>query len=209
MITYVLAYFVGILFNINPSCGSASLIWISTQSNRWRLAVLAVIRIAVFICIGYIAGMVGTAARQPWGVLMVVAGIFVLYTTVKQMRSASASVCVLPGRTKWLPITLAVTPPPSAYIGLALFFGGFNVPSPAIGALTLGLVGLGLTTPVWVAIISPRTKSWWLSAIAKRIGSSRFQTIYQSLGAVILITVGLLFLMVTNFHRPLLEVLHS
>lgn len=209
MLTYALAYLAGILFNINPSCGSASLIWISTQNSRLRLAALALIRISIFAIIGAVAGIIGTAARLPWGILMITAGIYVLYTTVKQVRKAKSNVCVLPGHSKWLPLTLAVTPPPSAYIGLALFFGGFNVPSPLIGAVTLTLVGLGLTTPVWIIILNPRSKKLWLNKILESTGSSHFQTTYQILGSVILIAVGLLFITLNNFHRPLLELIQN
>ena len=209
MLTYVLAYFAGILFNLNPSCGSASLIWISTQTSRLRLAALATIRITVFVAIGTIAGLVGNAARLPWGIGMIIAGGYVLYTTISQIRSAQANVCVLPRHSRWLPLILAVTPPPSAYIGLAIFFGGFNVPSPTVGALTLAMVGFGLTTPVWMVIARPKYKQWWFDHFLKKTGSSRFQTTYQLAGALILISVGLLFVTLNNFHRPLLEVLHS
>jgi hypothetical protein len=138
---------------------------------------------------------------------MIIAGIYVLYTTITQVRKAHSNVCVLPGHSQWLPFVLAVSPPPSAYIGLALFFGGFNVPSPSVGAITLALVGLGLTTPVWIVIFNPKYKEWWLASVLKHTGSSRFQITYQFLGAVILIIVGLLFVTLSNFHRPLLDVL--
>lgn len=202
---YILAYLTGILFNINPSCGSASLIWLSTQKSRWRLAALALTRISVFAIVGAIAGMVGVAARLPWGLLMIGAGIYILYTTGKQLRTSGSSVCLLPKTTTWLPFLLALVPPPSAYIGLALFFGGFNVPSAVTGALTLAVVGFGLTTPVWLTVFHPRLRQWWLEKVSTSSRSRRFQVGYQLLGSVILIIIGTLFVTLNNFHRPLVE----
>ena len=52
-------------------------------------------------------------------------------------------------------MAFALVPPPSGYIGLAFFYGGFNAPSASEGALTLTLVGLGLTLPVWLMNFKP------------------------------------------------------
>jgi len=50
--------------------------------------------------------------------------------------------------------------PASGYIGLAVFYGGFQAPSAAEGAWTLAFIGVGLTLPVRLAI-------WWPALAVK------------------------------------------
>lgn len=125
---FPLAFITGILFNVNPSCGSGTLLWTSTQKRPSRMALLAAIRIGVLALVGALAGLLGTALRVPWGIALLLAALYLLYTTVQQVRSP-ASVCALPTRSTALPWLLALVPPPSGYIGLAFFYGGFNAPS--------------------------------------------------------------------------------
>lgn len=201
---YPLAFLTGILFNLNPSCGSGTLLWTSTQKQPSRMALLPVIRIGVLALVGALAGLLGTAMRVPWGIALLLAATYLLYTTVQQARS-DASVCVLPTRSTALPWLLAMVPPPSGYIGLAFFYGGFNAPSVAEGALTLTLVGLGLTLPVWLMIFKPEWAAAWQRRFAGRPGLRRAQTVFQFAGATILAAVGLAFIFLRGFHRPLLE----
>lgn len=49
---FPLAFLVGLLFNLNPSCGSGALVWTSTQNQPLRLALLATIRIAMLALVG-------------------------------------------------------------------------------------------------------------------------------------------------------------
>jgi len=204
---YPLAFLTGILFNLNPSCGSGTIVWASTQTQRGKMALLAFIRIAVLALVGAIAGFFGTTMRAPWGVLMVGAGMYLLYTTIQQARAGQSGACALPQKSSALPWLLALTPPPSGYIGLAFFYGGFNPPSPAEGALTLTLIGLGLTLPIWLMIFKPE----WGAGLQARLMNNpkyyRAQIIFQFLGVTILTLVGLAFIFVQGFHRPLLDVL--
>lgn len=201
---FPLAFLVGILFNLNPSCGSGTALWTSTQRVPLQLALLAAIRIGVMASVGALAGFFGTALRVPWGVLLILTAMYLLYTTFRQVGSRGG-VCALPSSSTALPWLLAVVPPPSGYIGLAIFFGGFNAPSPAEGALTLALVGLGLTLPVWLMILEPGWAAAWQRQIAGRPGVRRAQLAFQFAGAAVLSAVGLAFIFLQGFHRPLLE----
>ncbi len=201
---YPLAFFTGILFNLNPSCGSGTLLWTSTQQQPPRMALLAVTRIGVLALLGAIAGLLGTALRVPWGIALLLAAMYLLYTTVHQARS-TASVCALPTRSTALPWLLALVPPPSGYIGLAFFYGGFTAPSAAEGALTLTLVGFGLTSPIWLMIFKPEWAAAWRRRFANRPALRRAQLVFQFAGAFILTAVGLAFVFLRGFHRPLLE----
>lgn len=202
-----LAFLVGILFNFNPSCGSGTLVWTSTQAGRARLVLLASIRIGALALVGAAAGYWGMTLRKPWGILMVATAVYLLFTTIRQMRAGSAGVCGLPRESSALPWVLAVVPPPSGYIGLAIFYGGFGAPSPVQGALTLSLVGLGLTFPVWIAIFRPEWQAAWQGRLTNRPGVRRAQVIFQLGGATLLAVVGLAFIFVRNFHRPLLDLI--
>ena len=42
---FPLAFLTGILFNLNPSCGSATFLWTNTPKQPSRMALLAAIRI--------------------------------------------------------------------------------------------------------------------------------------------------------------------
>ena len=201
---FPLAFLTGILFNLNPSCGSGTLLWTSTQKLPSTIALLAAIRIGVLALVGALAGLLGTALRLPWGIALVLAAMYLLYTTVQQARSP-ASVCALPTRSTALPWLLALVPPPSGYIGLAFFYGGFNAPSAPEGAVTLTLVGLGLTLPVWLMIFKPRWAAAWQRRFAGSPGLRRAQIVFQFAGAAILTAVGLAFIFLRGFHRPLLE----
>lgn len=202
---FPLAFLVGVLFNLNPSCGSGALVWTSTQTRPLRLATRASIRIAMLALIGALAGHFGTVLRAPWGVLMVAAAMYLLYTTIRQARAGSHAVCSLPRTGAALPWLLALVPPPSGYIGLALFYGGFNAPSAAQGALTLAVVGLGLTLPVWIAILKPRWQAAWQQRLMGGPTMYRWQLAFQFAGAALLTVVGLAFVFVQGFHRPVLE----
>ena len=203
---FPLAFLTGILFNLNPSCGSGTLLWTSTQKLPSRMALLAAIRIGVLALVGALAGLLGTALRVPWGIALILAAMYLLYTTVQQARSP-AGVCALPSRSTALPWLLALVPPPSGYIGLAFFYGGFNAPSASEGALTLALVGLGLTLPVWLMIFKPEWGVAWQRRFASSPGLRRTQIVFQFAGAAILTAVGLAFIFLRGFHRPLLELI--
>ena len=202
---FPLAFLTGVLFNFNPSCGSATLLWTSTQKARWKMALLAALRIGVLALVGALAGWFGTALRLPWGVLLLLAAMYLLYTSVQQARSRDG-VCALPAQSTALPWLLAVVPPPSGYIGLAFFYGGFNAPSAPEGALTLTLVGLGLTLPVWLMIFKPEWGVAWQRRFSSP-GLRRAQIVFQFAGAAILTAVGLAFIFLRGFHRPLLELI--
>ncbi len=202
---YPLAFAVGILFNLNPSCGSANVVWVSTQRNPRKLALLGTTRILVFASVGALAGFFGTALRLPWGIMMIAAGLFLFYTTVKQVRAGTTGMCALPRRSAALPWVLALTPPPSAYIGLALFFGGFNAPSVAEGVLVLTMVGLGLTLPLWLIIVKPGWRISWQLRLQNHPRTARTQVVFQFVGVGLMLIVGSAFLLVQDFHRPLIE----
>jgi hypothetical protein len=204
-VMFPLAFLVGVLFNLNPSCGSGALVWTSTQTSPLRLALLATIRIAMLAVIGALAGRFGAALRAPWGVLMIAAALYLLYTTVRQARAGGRGVCSLPRRGTALPWLLALVPPPSGYIGLAIFYGGFNAPTAAQGALTLVFVGLGLNLPVWLAILKPQWQVAWQQRLMVGPTTYRWQLAFQFAGAALLTVVGLAFVFVHGFHRPLLE----
>lgn len=106
-----------------------------------------------------------------------------------------------------LPWVLALVPPPSGYIGLAFFYGGFNAPSPAEGAFTLTLVGLGLTLPVWMTILKPEWRAAWQTRLGGHPGMHRAQLVFQFAGVAVLSIVGLAFIVARGFHRPLLELI--
>lgn len=82
-------------------------------------------------------------------------------------------------------------------------------PSAAEGAWTLAFVGVGLTLPVWLpvwlAIWRPAWTAKWrrLQAISRRRRGARLA--FQLMGATLLIVVGVAFVFVKEFHRPLLE----
>jgi len=202
---FPLAFLVGLLFNLNPSCGSGALVWTSTQSQPLRLALLATIRIAMLAMVGALAGRFGTVLRAPWGFLMLAVALYLLYTTIRQARVGANGACSLPPRGSALPWLLALVPPPSGYIGLAVFYGGFNAPSAAQGALTLAVVGLGLTLPAWLAILKPTWQADWQQRLMGSKTLHRWQLAYQFAGAALLTAVGLAFVFVQGFHRPLLE----
>lgn len=201
---FALAFFTGILFNFNPSCGSATLLWTATQRVRWKMALLAAVRIGVLALVGAVAGLFGTALRLPWGLLLLLAAAYLLYTTVQQTRSREG-VCALPTTSSALPWLLALVPPPSGYIGLAFFYGGFKAPSALEGAFTLTLVGLGLTLPVWLMLLKPAWGLAWQRRFAASPRLRRAQTVFQFAGVAVLTAVGLAFIFLRGFHRPLLE----
>ena len=206
---YPLALLAGLLFNLNPSCGSTTALWASTQKKPQKLALVAFIRLLVFIAIGALVGYFGKTLRMPWGVLLIIGAAFLLYTTLKQARSEVPGVCSLPGKSSTLPWLLAVIPPPSAYIGLAIFFGGFNAPSALDGALTLGMIGLGLTLPIWLIILKPKLRTTWQMRLAQNSKTAHTQTVFQFFGVGIMTIVGLAFIFLNNFHRPLLELIKA
>ena len=201
------AILVGVLFNANPSCGSGTLLWTSTQRSRWKMAMYAATRIAILAAVGALAGVFGAALRVPWGILLIVVAMHLLYTTVRQVRTP-AGACALPAGSSALPWLLALVPPPSGYIGLAVFYGGFQAPSALQGALTLSLVGLGLTLPVWLTIVKPEWGAAWQRRLTANPRWRRAQIVFQFVGAVILTLVGLAFIFLKGFHRPLLELVH-
>ena len=201
---YPLAFLAGILFNLNPSCGSGTLVWTGMQTRPAKMATLVAIRIGVMALVGAVAGLFGTALRMPWGVLLILAAMYLLYTTIRQSRSPGG-VCALPTKSNGLPWLLALVPPPSGYIGLAIFFGGFNAPSVPVGALTLAFVGLGLTLPVWLMLFKPGWGVAWQRRFSERPRLRRAKISFQFAGAGILIAVGLAFMFLHGFHRPLLE----
>lgn len=84
---FPLALLTGILFNLNPSCGSGTLLWASAQRQPSRMALLAAFRIGVLALVGALAGLLGTALRVPWGLALLLAALYLLYTTVQQVRS--------------------------------------------------------------------------------------------------------------------------
>ena len=124
VLAYPLAFLLGLAFNFNPSCGSATAVWVATQKETHRLILLVSIRIAIFAAMGAAAGLFGAALRPPWGALMLATAAYLLFSTVRQLRHGAASTCSLPHGSQALPWLLAAAPPPSAYIGLAIFFGG-------------------------------------------------------------------------------------
>ena len=201
---FPLAFLTGVLFNFNPSCGSATLLWTATQKARWKKALLAAIRIGVLALVGALAGLFGTALRLPWGVLLLLAAMYLLYTSIQQART-NDGVCALPTQSTALPWLLALVPPPSGYIGLAFFYGGFNAPSALEGAFTLTLVGFGLTLPVWLMIFRPEWAVAWQRRFASSPGLRRAQIVFQFAGVAVLSAVGLAFIFLRGFHRPLLE----
>ena len=201
---FPLAFLTGVLFNFNPSCGSATLLWTATQKARWKKALLAAIRIGVLALVGALAGLFGTALRLPWGVLLLLAAMYLLYTSIQQART-NDGVCALPTQSTALPWLLALVPPPSGYIGLAFFYGGFNAPSALEGAFTLTLVGFGLTLPVWLMIFKPEWAVAWQRRFASSPGLRRAQIVFQFAGVAVLSAVGLAFIFLRGFHRPLLE----
>jgi len=181
------------------------MVWSSTQQDGRRVALLATIRITVLAAIGAVASTFGTAMRLPWGVLMVFTAAYLLYSTVIQSRSPMS--CQISKRSLWLPWLLAITPPPSGYIGLAFFFGGFNPPTAIEGAAVLAVIGLGLTTPVWLMIFNPRMWISWQNFLTINRSWNRFRIIFQYAGAAVFAAVGLAFVFVREFHRPLLELM--
>lgn len=204
---YVLAYFTGVLFNLNPSCGSGTMIWASTTKERVQVIAFALIRIIVLAIIGYIAAYFGTALRLPWGILMVLTAAYLFYTTHQQSKVGQSGACNLSAKSKGLPWMLAITPPPSGYIGLAFFFGGFTPPSPLEGAGVLTMIGLGLTTPIWAMIIKPDWRTNFQYLLSSNVKWFRTQIIFQYIGATLFTLVGLAFIFVKDFHRPLLELI--
>jgi len=56
---FPLAFLTGILFNLNPSSGSGTLLWTSAQKQPSRMALLAAIRIGVLALVGALAGSLG------------------------------------------------------------------------------------------------------------------------------------------------------
>ncbi len=203
---YPLAFLAGILFNLNPSCGSGSMVWASTQTERAKIIALALIRIVVLALVGVSAALLGESIRKPWGALMLVTAGYLLYTTLRQAHTKEF-VCALPSQSSGLPWLMALVPPPSGFIGLALFYGGFTAPSPWQGALTLGLVGLGLTLPLWLLLAFPNWQTRWQNALIQNPSAHRTRLIFQFLGVAIFTLVGLAFLLIQDFHRPLLDVL--
>lgn len=186
------------------------MIWTNTQTKRYKLAALALIRILLFITIGALAGYFGKSVRTPWGVLMLIGAVFLLYTTLKQIRTRSSGACSLPGKTTaMLPWVLALIPPPSAYIGLAFFFGGFNAPSPKAGAITLGLIAIGLTLPIWLFILKPTWWNAWKNRLGRNPKTARTQMTFQFVGIGLMTIIGLAFVFLQNFHRPLLDLISS
>jgi hypothetical protein len=208
LLIYPLAFLAGILFNLNPSCGSGSMVWASTQTERPKLIALAIIRIAVLSLVGVSAALLGESIRKPWGALMLITAGYLLYTTLRQARSKEFA-CSLPSQSKALPWLMALVPPPSGFIGLALFYGGFTAPSPLQGGLTLGLLGLGLTLPLWLLLALPKWQVTWQNALMHNRFTHRTRLIFQFLGVGVFTLVGLAFLFVQDFHRPLLEIIQN
>lgn len=182
------------------------MVWASTQSARPKLAALALLRIAVLALVGVSAALLGVSVRKPWGALMLITAGYLLYTTLRQARTKEF-VCALPPQSSGLPWLMALVPPPSGFVGLALFYGGFTAPTPWQGALTLGLVGLGLTLPIWLFLVFPNWQARGQKALVQHPSAHRTRLIFQFFGVAIFTVVGLAFLFVQDFHRPLLEVL--
>ena len=113
--------------------------------------------------------------------------------------------CEIPRDSSALPWLLAAVPSPSGYIGLSIFYGGFQAPSVADGAWTLAFVGVGLTLPVWIEIWRSVWAEKWRGHQAGSPRWRRAQLVFQFMGAPLLIVVGLAFVFVKEFHRPLLE----
>jgi len=204
---FVLAYFVGILFNVNPSCGSASIAWINSRHSGPMIALFSLIRIAILGWIGALAGAFGTRVRVPWGILMLVAAGTLLYTAIRQRRSLAQGSCRPLDTSSPLPWVLAFVPPPSGYIGLAFFFGGFKAPTPLDGFMLLGVIGLGLTTPVWAQLAAPSLRSRLVAALNGSPRIARLQFAFEIAGVVVFSMVGLAFIVLNGFHRPLLDLL--
>ena len=201
---YPVAFVAGLLFNINPACGSGTILWITTKSSRWQLIGVASLRVFVMALVGATAASLGTTIRKPWGILLLVIAAYLLYTTIKQAKAGQAT-CAIPVKSRRLPWLLAVIPPPSAFVGLVIFYGSFGAPSPLQGALTLVSVGLGLTLPVWLLAIFPERQGLLQQQLSISAKLHRTRLVFQLLGVAVLTAVGFAFLLVQQFHRPLVE----
>ena len=136
--TIPLAVLIGLLFNANPSCGSGTLLWVSTQPAPSKMAALALTRIAVLAAVGALAGLFSATLRRHWGLLLIVAGIYLLHTTLRQNRMPGGA-CEMPRNSSALPGLLALMPPPSRYIGLAIFYGWLSGTLGSRGCLDVGV----------------------------------------------------------------------
>jgi hypothetical protein len=67
------------------------------------------------------------------------------------------------------------------------------------------MVGLGLTLPVWMVIAKPTWRTTWRQRLIVTPTLAKWQIAYQFAGATLLTIVGLAFVFVQGFHRPLLE----
>ena len=182
------------------------MVWAGTQ-NKEGLWLFASIRILVLSLVGAVASTLGTQVRLLWGFLMLRAAVYLFDTTMQQAKAGQNGLCPLPQKSSALPWLLAITPPPSGYIGLAFFYGGFNAPSALEGALTMFFIGLGLTLPLWSMTFRPQLWNAWQSMLINNPKWFRTQIIFQYVGVLILTLVGLAFIFVRGFHRPLLELL--
>ena len=165
---------------------------------------VASLRVFVMALVGASAASVGTAIRKPWGFLLLVIAAYLLYTTIKQAKAGQAT-CAIPAKSRRLPWLLALIPPPSAFVGLVVFYGSFGAPSPLQGALTLVSVGLGLTVPVWLVAIFPERQGLLQQKLSISAKFHRTRLVFQFLGVTVLTAVGLAFFFVQEFHRPLVE----
>ena len=71
--------------------------------------------------------------------------------------------------------------------------------------MTLALVGLGLTLPVWLMVLKPAWGIAWQRWVAGHTGLHRAQIAFQFASVAVLSAVGLAFIFLQGFHRPLLE----
>lgn len=204
---YPVAFVAGFLFNINPACGSGTILWMTTNTSRWRLLAFASLRIFVMAMVGATAASLGTTIRKPWGILLLLIAAYLLYTTVRQARAGRAT-CAIPNGSRRLPWLLALIPPPSAFVGLVIFYGGFGAPSPLQGAITLVSVGLGLTLPVWLLAIFPERQGLLLEKLSISARFHRTRLVFQFLGVTVLAAIGLAFFFIQQFHRPLMALVH-
>lgn len=193
-----IAFGIGLVVNLEPCCGGATVLWSSAlagsprTSDRLKAVGLGVGRAGVLAGVGALVGLVGLAISLPLAAgFLILAAVFAtvgLYELRKAFR-AQANACPAAfdrhGRSPLVNGTLMLLPPPLVFV-LFSFFGDLSAVPPVDGALVLGAAGLGLGLPLFVFAASPRL----YRVVAARLGGGRAWPV-KLVGAFILLGAAL------------------
>lgn len=196
----ILAFGIGLLANIDPCCGGATVLWSSVlggaPDGRSRLTAIGfgLGRAGVLASVGVAIGLAGFFVTLPLAVgFLILAAIFAVVGVYELKKGLRAGTTACPaafdrhGRSPLFNAAFLFLPPPLVFI-LFSFFDDISAVPPVDAAIILGFSGLGLSLPLFTFAASPGIHRF----LANRLGGGRvwpvrIAGVFLLLGAVLYI----------------------